>query len=343
MGKDTYPYRILVIEDNPGDFLLIEDYLDEHILSVQIVSAKTFKEATVILEQQVSVFDIILLDLSLPDKSSEGLLKEIIKISKCAPIIVLTGFSELDFAIKSLSLGLADYLVKEDLSSIILYKSIVYNIERNRYILKIQSSEKKYLNLFQMSPLPMWVYDSDTLEFLDVNQSAVRHYGYTMEEFLSMTIKDIRPQEDMTDLEKSLERSKSKEQDFQSQGVFRHTLKNGRIIYVDIQINLIKFNDRNAKLVLANDITNSIEHTKTIELQNEKLREISWLQSHVVRAPLSRIMGLINVLSTDQLNPEDKKKYLDYALKSAKELDVIIRDVVNKSQQIHLKPNKDEL
>ncbi|MBK6265757.1 response regulator [Marivirga sp. S37H4] len=343
MGKDPYPYRILVIEDNPGDYLLIQDYLDEHILSPKIKNVGTFRDALMLLSDPEATFDIILLDLSLPDKSSEELINEIVKISKKVPIIALTGYSELAFAVKSLSLGLSDYLVKEELSPIILYKSIVYNIERNRYIKKIRSSEKKYMDLFQMSPLPMWVYDSETLKFLDVNESAVRHYGYSVEEFTSMSIKDIRPKEDMPDLEKALEISRGKKTGFYYQGVFRHVLKNGEIIYVDIQSNVIKFNERDAKIVLANDITDRIIHTKTIEVQNEKLKEVAWLQSHIVRAPLSRIMGLLNVLSSGKLNEIEKKQYLGYAIDSANELDSIVRDVVSKSQQIHLDPKKNEL
>src|SRR5205823_9462452 len=56
---------------------------------------------------------------------------------------------------------------------------------------------ERYQMLFESSPLPMWVYDAETLEFLNVNDAAIRHYGYTREEFLSMTIREIRPPEDV--------------------------------------------------------------------------------------------------------------------------------------------------
>ena len=62
---------------------------------------------------------------------------------------------------------------------------------------KLIQSEKNYRTIFYKSPLPKWVYDSETLRFLEVNEAATRHYGYTQEEFLSMTINDIRPKEDI--------------------------------------------------------------------------------------------------------------------------------------------------
>lgn len=67
----------------------------------------------------------------------------------------------------------------------------------------LTASEKKYSELFHLSPLPMWVYDTESLEFIDVNDAAVKHYGYSHTEFLAMTILDIRPAEDIAILEKS--------------------------------------------------------------------------------------------------------------------------------------------
>ena len=69
--------------------------------------------------------------------------------------------------------------------------------ERKRALEALRESEKRYRLLFEANPHPMWVYDLETLRFLAVNAAAVRHYGYTREEFLALTIKDIRPPEDI--------------------------------------------------------------------------------------------------------------------------------------------------
>ena len=66
-------------------------------------------------------------------------------------------------------------------------------IETARLVRSLERSEERYRLLFEANPLPMWVYDAETLRFLAVNEAAVRHYGYTRSEFLAMTITDIRP------------------------------------------------------------------------------------------------------------------------------------------------------
>ena len=80
------------------------------------------------------------------------------------------------------------------------------------------------------------------------------------------------------------------------------------------------------------DITERMLHIKAIEAQNKKLQEIAWIQSHIVRAPLARIMGLINLIELEEDTPEDLKELLGYILVSAKEFDEIIKSISHKSQ-----------
>ena len=138
MQKDKKKYEILVIEDNPGDFTLIEDYLREHIGSPQITHVEKFSEARSLLNSQKTSYDVILLDLSLPDKSGETLIIDINLLCPGCPVIVLTGYENFDFSIKSFSLGVADYLVKDDINASSLYKSIIYNIERKKTNIKLE-------------------------------------------------------------------------------------------------------------------------------------------------------------------------------------------------------------
>ena len=81
MEKDKNLYKILVIEDNPGDFTLIEDFLDEQMQAPEIIQAKNFREGRYLLVEEKLVVNVILLDLSLPDKSGENLIMEIMAIS----------------------------------------------------------------------------------------------------------------------------------------------------------------------------------------------------------------------------------------------------------------------
>ncbi|MFB9841613.1 ATP-binding response regulator [Mucilaginibacter ginsenosidivorans] len=136
-------HNILIIEDNPGDLALVEEFLFEQIESPVLSHVSNFVDAKNVLTNAATAFDIILLDLSLPDKTGTPLIEEIIKVSANAAVIVLTGYSDLSFGLRSLSLGVSDYILKDELTSLSLYKSIVYSTERKRIALALETSEKR--------------------------------------------------------------------------------------------------------------------------------------------------------------------------------------------------------
>jgi PAS domain S-box-containing protein len=117
---------------------------------------------------------------------------------------------------------------------------------------ELQDSAARYRLLFESNPQPMWVFDQETLAFLAVNAAASRHYGYSREEFLSMTIRDIRPEADVPALLSKLATERTDECDA---GGWRHRTKDGRVIDVEIGWHPILFNGRQAQLILATDIT----------------------------------------------------------------------------------------
>src|SRR5690606_34482716 len=121
-----------------------------------------------------------------------------------------------------------------------------------------------------------------------------------------------------------------------SKGIFTHRKKNGEIIKVDRQSNVIQFHGRKAELVLLNDMTEKLYHIEAIEAQNKKLQEIAWLQSHMVRAPLARIMGLVDVIQNLPASNIDQNRLLTAIYDSATELDSILRDITKKAEQIEL-------
>lgn len=329
--------------------------------------------------------------------------------------------------------------------------------EKVKAIELAKKEEQKYRDLFDLSPLPQWVFDTETLAFLDVNEAALQHYGYSKAEFLQMTIKDIRLVQDHPLLDKIIE-------DRVDRGVYfagsvKHRKKSGEIITVKIESNAISFEGRTARLVLAIDVTEKlkakreledsierynmvskatsdviwdwdiqtdqlifnkgikgifgydiacadnswfnsrvhpddleelvdemkrsivkketksiseyrfrcadgtykyvqdrsflifdvtgepvrmigsmrdmterINYIRDIEAQNGRLREISWMQSHHVRAPLARILGLSELISNQLSIVPESEQLVAYLQQSAKELDLIIRDIVKKTE-----------
>jgi PAS domain S-box-containing protein len=125
-------------------------------------------------------------------------------------------------------------------------------IDRENSAKALRESEEKYRYLFANNPQPMYIFDIDTLAFLEVNMAAIKHYGYSEEEFLQMTIKDIRPKEDIPTL---LIDVKNERNTFKPAGVWRHIKKNGEIIFVDITTISIISNGRKVRHVMIQDIT----------------------------------------------------------------------------------------
>ncbi len=197
--------------------------------------------------------------------------------------------------------------------------------------LQLKESEKRYSDLFHLSPLSMWVYDTETLRFLDVNLTAIRHYGYSYDEFLSMTIKDIRPKEELTNLENTINESAATKR-VSYEGIFIHQNKEGKRLNVEIKSNSILFKGKKAKLIVSNDITERVSYFNALEQQNKKLQEISWIQSHVVRAPLAKLMGLVYLLKNKNAQSEiNEQSIIEHIEKSTEELDLKIREIIEKS------------
>lgn len=119
-------------------------------------------------------------------------------------------------------------------------------------ITELRESEERYRLLFDRVPQAIWVFDLGTLAILAVNEAAVRHYGYSREEFLAMTIKDLRPAEDVPRLLDHLSKSSS---ELHRESSWRHRKKDGSVIDVEVYSHHLVFAGRQASLVVVNDIT----------------------------------------------------------------------------------------
>ena len=124
----------------------------------------------------------------------------------------------------------------------------------------LRDSEQQYRLVFHGNPTPMWVFDHETLAFLEVNNAALEHYGYTREEFLAMTLADIRAPEDVPAMIEYLHQllADAKPAGPGWAGVWRHRKKDGSLIDVEIRWSPISFKGRPASLAMANDVTQRI-------------------------------------------------------------------------------------
>jgi two-component system, cell cycle sensor histidine kinase and response regulator CckA len=181
--------------------------------------------------------------------------------------------------------------------------------ERKKTEEALRETEERYRLLFDSNPLPMWVYDRDTLQFLAVNKAAINHYGYSRDEFLFMTIKDIRSAEEVQTLVDKI----SNENGFNSAGTWKHRKKDGSVIDVEIISHPLLFGGRNAKLVLANDVTershaeNALRETEEQLRQAQKLEGVGHLAGGIAH-DFNNLLTVINgfcALAMRDLNSED--------------------------------------
>ena len=260
---------ILVIEDNPTDLYLIEEMLQSSGTKTKNIYTADRTSAACDLLKKHDI-NLVLLDLSLSDSFGIDSFLKIKDVTQKIPVIILTGLTDSETALEALKQGAQDYLVKGEFKTDILVKSIQYSIERKNAEEKIIASEEKYRQMFYKNPFPAWIYDLTTFRILEVNDAAIKKYGYEREEFLNLTIKDIRPEEDITEVMQSIAyrniSSKVKEK------LWQHKKKNGDMMLAEVTFYQIDYLGKKAMQAQINDVTEKIRLEKELA-QQQKIRQ----------------------------------------------------------------------
>ena len=209
--------------------------------------------------------------------------------------------------------------------------------ELRRAAAMADSSDQQYRRLFEQNPIPMWVYDPETLRFLKVNEAAVAHYGYSRPEFLAMSLLDIRPAEDAERLREALGAD--------SDGDWRHRLKDGSVIDVQIQSHTLTMRGVEARLVIATDITNRRRAEEELRrafqaerAATNRLRALDEMKnvfltavSHELRTPLSAVLGSALTLERlgGELSEEERADLIHAVTANARKLEVMLGDLLD--------------
>jgi two-component system cell cycle sensor histidine kinase/response regulator CckA len=152
----------------------------------------------------------------------------------------------------------------------------------------LRESERRYRLLFEESPQPMWVYDLSTLRFLAVNDAACRHYGYSREEFLAMTMAALRPSEDLADVRSEVAKVDGGPRLKQLR---RHLRKDGTLIEVEVDTYSIAFGESPARLVQITDITDRRRLEEQFR-QAQKMEAVGRLAGGVAH-DFNNVLGVI--------------------------------------------------
>jgi two-component system cell cycle sensor histidine kinase/response regulator CckA len=262
---------ILNIEDSEADYALVGRHLAKagyDVYSERIETAEAMRASLSSRE-----WDLIISDYQMPSFSALQAFEVLKKSGLEIPFIIISGTIGEEAAVKALLSGVNDYLMKDNLNR--LGPAIERGLDeaKNRRIQReteeaLRRSEERYRLLFDKNPLPMWVYDIETLRFLAVNTAAIEHYGFSEDEFRAMTIKDIRPAEEVPTLLENL----SKADDVIDRvDEWRHQKKDGTIINVEVTSHELIFDEKRARLVLVNDITKRIQAEEELRKTEEQL------------------------------------------------------------------------
>ncbi|MGA8922397.1 MAG: ATP-binding protein, partial [Candidatus Dormiibacterota bacterium] len=197
-------------------------------------------------------------------------------------------------------------------------------------------SEQNYRMLFEGHPQPMWLYDTDTFAFLKANDAAVKQYGYSRDEFLTMKIPQLSAP---NDLPKYMELVSRPLPPFDRSGPWRHRLKDGSIIQVLVTSHALRFDGHNARFILAEDLTDGqrlqlellqsqARAQSSAELGRAKDEMVSTV-SHEMRTPLASIVGFTELMVTREVTPEHRKEYLAIMLTEGRRLTALINDFLD--------------
>jgi PAS domain S-box-containing protein len=180
------------------------------------------------------------------------------------------------------------------------------NITENKKIKQeLIYSEEKYRLLFYSSPLPNWIFDIETSNIIDVNETAIAHYGYSKDEFLSMNLKDLRTENDFFKLQEAIDEG-IKSTGVSLSGIFTHRKKNGEFIKVEISGHNISYQGKKSRIVVANDVTERENALNALKDRESKLKsaqqiaKLGYWQRNIVTETLFWSSEVYKILGIDK-------------------------------------------
>ncbi len=328
--------HILVVEDDEDDFLLINDYLKKlRAWKCEVKWIYRYEEA--VEELSRNNYTLCFSDYRLGAKNGIDLIRDIKERNSATPVILLTGRGNYEIDIEATRAGAFDYLIKADLDSDKLERTIRYTLERISNLQKLRDSERKYRSIFEKSKDIVFLAQSDTTVF-NINDAVADILDISVEEAIGKKLVDFfnAPAQRNHFLE-TLEA----EGEIENYEVEMRT-KNQAVKLCQVSAS-IELEGNESKYVqgIIHDIT-SLKKAETVTLQAEKLaasgRFIRTL-AHEVRNPLNNInLSIENLL--EQVVNDDDKIYLEIIQRNGKRINDLITELLHSSRpsDMDLKP-----
>jgi two-component system, cell cycle sensor histidine kinase and response regulator CckA len=262
--------RVFLLEDNPADAELSLRELRRNGFQVDADVVRTpdeFKEKIT-----SRAYDIVLGDYRVPGWTGLEAVRWLRAEGYALPFILVSGTLGDDVAVECIKQGVTDYVIKDRLDRLpVAVRRALDEEERRRQHTeleqKLKESEKQYRLLFETNPNPMWIFDAQSLDILEVNEAALLHYGYSRSDFVNITILDIRPDEGISAVRQSMTPGAPGRH---TAGSWKHRKKDGTVIDVEITSHDLSFYGRPAVLAQAHDITERQQNEERLRQSEER-------------------------------------------------------------------------
>jgi len=316
--------KVILIEDENYSFgIILEMLLAIGYSADDIIRCSYLAELALVNPEET---EIILIDLSLADSNYLNTFDKVSKLFHYTPIIVLTGTGEIDMAIDTIKYGAQDYLVKGEFDKKILLKAMQYAIERNRFLYNIFIEKKKLQATINNTTDVIWSIDKDH-KIISANQA----FWERVNKITGKKQFEVH----RTDFDTNLYETWAAYFDRAIKGeaykiVWSETI-NGETTYEEVRFNPIRDKTKNVIGVscFSRDITKQFNHLHRIEMQNEQLREIAWVQSHEVRGPVASILGLVELFNSEDPSDPTNGEIVTLLKEAANKLDITIRKITS--------------
>jgi PAS domain S-box-containing protein len=331
--------RILIVEDDEDDFLIIEACIKD-IPDKEFLIDWCYDYDDAMQRIREGRYDIYFIDYLLGEKTGLELLEEAISLGCEEPLILLTGIGNRDVDIQAMTIGAVDYLVKSEINTEKLERSIRYALERSAYIKALRVNERKFRNIFERSKDAVFLL-GEGLVFRDVNNATCDLFKYSKEDLLDFSLYELFARKEAAGVLKDKLLHSGEGEEMEVELMTRNRERRNCILSISRQA------DSSGETYIQgiiHDITN-LKRIERATFQIEKLRGTATLLrtlAHEVRNPLTNIN-----LSVEQLKPEceseDANIYLDIIARNCGRIDSLISELLDLSRPAEISLQKTDL
>lgn len=328
---------ILIIEDNPGDQVLLQAHLEStHLPVADIILAGTIVEGINFLQQQD--FSVIFLDFFLPDSTGLDAYLKIAKINATIPVIILSGLSDTALALKAISMGAQDFILKGEYNEQTLEKSVRYSIERKKNSELLKENNERYDIISKATNDIIWDWNLTT--------NKVKWIGQGLKNYLPLNtdianIPDnfwatgLHPDERRNVIKSLFAAIEKKDHSWECD--YRFLKNDGTYAHINSRGYLME--DETGKIIRTIGSIQDITERKNAEIETQKARieaeearktqeQFLANMSHEIRTPMNGVIGMTQLLAATTLD-KDQQECVDTIQQSSGNLMAIINDILD--------------